>query len=382
MRVLVVNAGSSSLKLRVLDGDDRLVLSVDLGAPSESGVLDRMGEVLDGAGDVEAVGHRVVHGGRRFRDSVVVDDGVEQALGALDDLAPLHNPPARATLRRARELCPDVPHVACFDTAFHAGLPDPAATYAVPWEWTERWGVRRYGFHGLNHAYAARRAAELVERPLGALRVVTCHLGAGASLAAVVGGRSVDTTMGFTPLEGLVMATRSGSVDPGALLWLQRHAGLDVDALEEALDHRSGLLGVSGLSADSRRLYAEADAGHGRARLALDVFLHRLAGMVAAMAAAARGVDVVVFTAGMGENSARLRAEAADRLSWLGVRVDPARNEQAGGDAVVSPPGHWPAACVVAAREDLEIAREVRRLAGPEPRAAGGTAGATGRPAR
>ena len=367
VRVLVVNAGSSSLKLRVLEGDDRLSLQVDLPAPSEPGVLDQLAEAVAEAGEVGVVGHRVVHGGARFRDSVAVGDEVEEALAALDDLAPLHNPPARVTIARARRLLPGVPHVACFDTAFHAGLPPAAATYAVPWDWTERWGVRRYGFHGLNHAYAARRAAELVDRPLEALRVVTCHLGAGASLAAVVGGRSVDTTMGFTPLEGLVMATRSGSVDPGALLWLQRHAGLGADDLEDALDHRSGLAGLSGLPADTRRLYAEADAGHARARLALDVFLHRLAALVSAMAAAARGLDVVVFTAGMGENSARLRAEAADRLAWLGVRLDPRRNEQpAGGprDAVLSPPGHWPAACVVAAREDLEIAREARRLAG------------------
>ena len=367
MRVLVVNAGSSSLKLRLLDGDDHLLARHDLAAPSDASVVQQFGEILDGLGDVDVVGHRVVHGGSRFRDSVVVDDGVEEALAALDDLAPLHNPPARATLRQARRLLPDVAHVACFDTAFHAGLPAPAATYAVPWAWTQRWGVRRYGFHGLSHAYAARRAAELVDRPLADLRVVTCHLGAGASLTAVAGGRSVDTTMGFTPLEGLVMATRSGNVDPGALVWLQRHAGLDADALEHALDRESGLLGVSGLSADTRRLYEAADAGDERARLALDVFLHRLAALVAAMAAATRGLDVVAFTGGMGENSARLRAEAAEGLAWLGVRLDPGRNAgvPAGADGVVSPAGHWPAACVVAAREDLEIAREARAVTSP-----------------
>ncbi|HET7489930.1 MAG TPA: acetate/propionate family kinase [Acidimicrobiales bacterium] len=359
VRVLAVNTGSSSVKLRVLDGDDRLAWSADLGPLDEA----ELAGALTSAGAVDVVGHRVVHGGERFRAGVVVDDAVEAELDALAPLAPLHNPPAVAAVRAARRALA-VPHVACFDTAFHATLPDEAAVYAVPAEWRERWGVHRYGFHGLSHAYAARRAAALLGRPVEDLRLVTCHLGAGASLCAVAGGRSVDTTMGFTPLDGLVMATRSGSVDPGALLWVQRRAGLRPDELEDALEHHSGLLGLSGLSADPRELFAAADAGHAGAALALGAYLHRLCGQVAAMATAAGGLDAVVFTGGVGEHDARMRAEAVARLAWLGPAVDPERNGAAPGDAVVSPEGHRPAVCVVAAREDLEIAAECRRALG------------------
>lgn len=364
-RVLVVNTGSSSVKLRLLDAADRVRFRADLPALTGPGGTQPLAEGVRAARDVDVVGHRVVHGGDRFRSSVVVDEATEAALDSLSGLAPLHNPAALAALRLARHEL-DVPHVACFDTAFHAGLPAEAATFAVPEEWRARWGVRRYGFHGLSHAYAVRRAAELVGRPVADLRIVSCHLGAGASLCAVAGGRSVDTTMGFTPLDGMVMATRSGSVDPGALLWLQRHAGLGWEEMEQALDLRSGLLGLSGVASSPRELYLAADSGHGGAALALAVYLHRLCALVAAMASAARGLDVVVFTGGVGENSTRLRAEAAQRLAWLGVEVDARSNEEATGDAVISPDGRSPAVCVVTAREDLEIAAEARRLlAGP-----------------
>lgn len=360
-RVLVVNTGSSSVKLRVLDGDDRLVAGTDLGPFAGDGATDELAAALRAAGPVDVVGHRVVHGGDRFRAGVVVDDAVEAELEGLSPLAPLHNPPALAALRVARRAVP-VPQVACFDTAFHATLPPEAATYAVPEAWRVRWGVRRYGFHGLSHAWAARRAADLLGRPAAGLRLVTCHLGAGASLCAVAGGRSVDTTMGFTPLEGLVMATRSGSVDPGALLWVQRRAGLGPTEVEAALDGASGLLGLSGVSGSVRDVRAAADGGHGPSALALGVYLHRLCGSVAAMAAAAGGLDGLVFTGGVGEHDAGLRADVADRLAWLGVAVDADRNRAASGDAVVSPAGRLPAVCVVAAREDLEIAAEARRV--------------------
>ena len=363
-RVLVVNTGSSSVKLRLLAAGDEVGFRADLGSmadPTAVAELVRHLRALAAAGEVDAVGHRVVHGGDRFLASVLVDDEVEEALDELSALAPLHNPPALAALRAARRLVP-VPQVACFDTAFHAGMPAEASTFAVPAEWRERWGVRRYGFHGLSHAHAARRTAELLGRPPDGLRVVTCHLGAGASLCAVAGGRSVDTTMGFTPLDGLVMATRSGAVDPGAILWLQREAGLDPEEMEAALDHDSGLRGLSGAGSSPRDLYPAADAGDGAARLALDVYLHRLAGQVAAMATSAGGLDAVAFTGGVGENDARVRADATARLAWLGVAVDPDRNASARGDAVVSPEGGSPAVCVVAAREDLEVAAEVRRV--------------------
>ena len=366
-RVLVVNTGSSSVKLRLVGEDDEIAFRADLGPmadPSAVADLVRHLRQLASSGDVDVVGHRVVHGGGRFRAGVVVDDAVEQELDDLGDLAPLHNPPAVAALRAARRLVA-VPHVACFDTAFHATMPAEASTLAVPVEWREEWGVRRYGFHGLSHAYAARRTAALVGAAPEELRLVTCHLGAGASLCAVAGGRSVDTTMGFTPLDGLVMATRSGAVDPGALLWLQREAGLDPDEMEAALDRRSGLLGLSGVGSSPRELYPAADAGHEAARLALDVYLHRLAAGVAAMATSAGGLDAIAFTGGVGENDARLRADAVARLAWLGAAVDPEANGRAGGDRVVSPPGAHPAVCVVAAREDLQITAEVRRTTGP-----------------
>ena len=265
--ILVVNAGSSSLKVRLLGPDDALVAQLDL-APG--GLGDALGEL----GTVGAVGHRVVHGGERFREAVVVDAAVTAELEALTELAPLHQPGSLAGLAAAREALPGVPHVACFDTAFHATLSPAAYTYALPAQWRERFPLRRYGFHGLSHAYAARRAAEL-----GAgRRVVTCHIGAGASLAAVRDGRSVDTTMGFTPLEGLVMATRSGSVDPGLVLWLLERGELSVAEMAHALEHESGLLALAG-TADMREVLARTD---GDARLALDVYAHRLRAAIAA----------------------------------------------------------------------------------------------------
>src|ERR687887_440777 len=243
MRVLVVNAGSSSLKLALLDAANQMVTSAELPLPGMGDIPAGLGEFLTDAPRADAAGHRVVHGGPRFRSSVVVTDQVVDELRGLGDLAPLHNPPALAAIEALRRLRPELPSVACFDTAFHASLPEAAATYAVPWDWTRRHGIRRFGFHGLSHAYAARRAAALLERPVAELRVVSCHLGAGASLAAVAGGVSVDTTMGLTPLEGLVMATRSGSLDPGALLLAQRLLGLSPEEAERALDRDSGLLG-------------------------------------------------------------------------------------------------------------------------------------------
>ncbi|MBI4348338.1 MAG: acetate/propionate family kinase [Elusimicrobia bacterium] len=362
-RILVVNAGTSSLKLRVLGHDDRVLASADLPPVDPGGAVPELDRFVRESAPIGATGHRIVHGGREFRESVVVDDGVLRRLRAVADLAPLHDPPAIAALVATRRLLPGIPHVVCFDTAFHATLPDAAAVYAIPWEWTERYGVRRYGFHGLSHAYVARRCVQLVGRPLAELRIVTCHLGAGASLAAVAGGRSVDTTMGFTPLEGLVMATRSGSIDPGALLWLQERAGLSAAETEEALGQRSGLLGISGLSADMRTVIAAADAGHARATLALGVYVHRLRSAICSMAAAMGGLDVLAFAGGVGEGSARIRRDACDGLGFLGVSLDPQRHEAVtGDDADISVGGATTRALVVHTREDVEIARELRRL--------------------
>ncbi len=269
MRILVVNAGSSSLKLRVLDDSDRLLAATDLPAPRGRADAAQVAQAIGGFGRIEAVGHRIVHGGTQFSRPVRIDRGVETRLRAFTDLAPLHQPKSLAALQSVGAVLPGIPAVACFDTAFHATIPAAAATYALPSEWRSRWGLRRFGFHGLSHAYASRRAAELLQRPPDGLRVVTCHLGAGASLAAVLDGRSVDTTMGFTPLEGLVMATRSGSVDPGLVLWLEEHVGMPPAELAATLEHRSGLLGLAG-TADMREILARAEAGDPDASLAFD----------------------------------------------------------------------------------------------------------------
>jgi acetate kinase len=345
MRILVVNAGSSSLKLRLLGPGDELEAEHDL-PPADRDALDT---ALGALPRPDAVGHRVVHGGAHFRDAVLVDDAVVAALAALTDLAPLHQPAALAGIAAVGRALPDVAAVACFDTAFHATLPAAAATYALPREWRERFGLRRFGFHGLSHAYASRRAA--------AARVVSCHLGAGASLAAVRDGVCVDTTMGFTPMEGLVMATRSGSVDPGLVLWLLRH-GVSVDALEQGLDRDGGLRGLAG-DGDMRALLARDDAD---ARLALDVYVHRLRAAIAAMAAALGGLDALVFTGGVGEHAPAIRARTATGLGFLGVALDAEANARARADAEIGTPAAPSRTLVVTAREDLEVARQVRAL--------------------
>ena len=361
MRILVVNAGSSSLKLRLLGDADEVLDTQDLPAPGGRADHGQLADALAGLGPVGAAGHRIVHGGTAYRSAVRLDARVAADLEALTELAPLHQPKSLAALHAVERALPGVPAVACFDTAFHATLPAAAATYALPRAWRERWGLRRYGFHGLSHAYASRRAAELLEADPAALRVVTCHLGAGASLAAVQGGRSVDTTMGFTPLEGLVMATRSGSVDPGMLLWLLERAGVAPGAIAEALEHESGLLGLAG-TADMREVLARAQADDDAARLAVDAYVHRLRAGIAAMAAAMGGLDALVFAGGVGEHAPAVRAAAADRLGFLGVALDEAANAGAAGDADVGAPGAPVRALVVEAREDLEIARQVRSV--------------------
>jgi acetate kinase len=370
--VLVVNAGSSSLKLSVLGPADEVTAALTVqewdGSPDHRDVT----EFLRGQRGVGVVGHRVVHGGTRFTRATVIDQPVIAAIAGLTDLAPLHQPRALAGIRAARAVLPGVPQVACFDTAFHAGMPAAAATYALPAAWIRRFGLRRYGFHGLSHQYAAARCAQLLGRqasepdpPASPLRVVTCHLGAGESLAAVRGGSSADTTMGFTPLEGLVMATRCGSVDPGMLVWLQRRGGLSVDELSRGMEHESGLAGLAELpggSGDMREVLAAADAGSPSARLAIDVHTHRLRRDIAAMAAAMDGLDALVFTGGIGEHAPQVRADAAAGLGFLGVAIDPERNTTAtgAGDQDISAAAAPVRTLVITAREDVEIARQAR----------------------
>jgi acetate kinase len=359
--ILIVNAGSSSLKLRVLGPDDAVLATADLDAPRGAADEAAIAAAVEGFGRIGAVGHRIVHGGTSYRGPVRLDEAVVAGLRALTDLAPLHQPKSLAALAAVGTVLPDVPAVACFDTAFHATMPDAATTYAIPVEWRTRWAIRRYGFHGLSHAYASRRAAELVDLPVEDLRIVTCHLGAGASLAAVAGGRSVDTTMGFTPLDGLVMATRSGSLDPGLVLWLEQQAGVPAAELASALEHRSGLLALAG-TADMRAILETEAAGDERAALAIAVYLHRLRAGIAAMTASLGGLDVLVFTGGVGERAPTIRERAGRDFRFLGVRVDPGLNADADGDREIGDPDAPVRTFVISAREDLQMAREVRSL--------------------
>jgi acetate kinase len=363
VRVLVVNAGSSSVKLSVIGAGDATLAAHELSAPQAS--IDQ-GElraaIADGLGEVDVVGHRIVHGGELFREPVVIDCDVETHLRNLVALAPLHQPKSLAALDAVSAALPGVPAVACFDTAFHATLPAAARTYALPAQWRERWGLRRYGFHGLSHAWMARRTPALLGVDGRDLRIVSAHLGAGASLCAIRGGRSVDTTMGFTPLEGLVMATRSGTVDPGLLLWLMEQTGMGELELARALEHESGLFGLAG-SADMREILARAGDAEESARLALDVYEHRLRAGIAGMAAALGGLDVLVFTGGVGERSAEVRGRAVAGLEFLGVAIDDQLN--AAGEAhdrEITGAGARARVLVIAAREDLEIARQTRAV--------------------
>jgi acetate kinase len=366
MRTLVVNAGSSSLKLSVLGPAGEVVAGLAIDPWDGGPDHDELRRFLRDQPGLDAVGHRVVHGGSRFTSATVIDDKVIAAIADLTDLAPLHQPRALAGIRATRAALPGLPQVACFDTAFHAGLPLAAARYALPADWTERFGLRRYGFHGLSHAYASRRCARLLDATVR--RVVTCHLGAGSSLAAVLDGASVDTTMGFTPLEGLVMATRSGNLDPGLLIFLLQHGGLSLDEVSRGIEHASGLAGLAALpdaSGDMREVRAAADAGNPAARLAIDVHTHRLRQQIAAMAAAMDGLDALVFTGGIGEHQPQVRAEAAAGLGFLGVAIDPARNQEATGDTEITAPPANVRTLVITAREDIEIACQVRATLSP-----------------
>jgi acetate kinase len=365
VRILVLNAGSSSLKASLIDepGDRALGrVERDWGsdATRHGGREDDLRGVvreLDAEnGSIEAVGYRVVHGGGRFVQPTAVDGGVVAAIRELDVLAPLHNAVAADTIDAARRLLPDVPHIACFDTAFHTGLPETARRYPLPEAWYTDWGVRRYGFHGLSVAWSVERAAQLLNRQPDGLQLVVAHLGSGCSVTAVASGRSVDTSMGMTPLEGLMMGTRSGSVDPGILMHVFATGRLTIAELEGAIAHRSGLLGVSGSSASVRELEDAANAGDARALLALEMFASRAAAGIAAIASALQRLDALVFTGGVGEHSHRMRQRICVGLSVLGV---PKPTEPAdGSDAVIATLGGL-AVVRIAAREDLMIARQV-----------------------
>jgi acetate kinase len=357
-RALVLNAGSSNLKWSLLDAESERVLESGGVVWQGERWKDQVKEALARAPDCDAIGHRVVHGGTFYREGVRIDGQVRERIASLERLAPDHTRPALAGIDACSELWPKTPQIAAFDTAFHATIPLERAIYPLPYEWTERFGARRFGFHGLSVAYVVRRAGELLGRVPA--RLVVLHLGAGCSATAVRDGRSADTTMGFTPLEGMMMATRSGSVDPGLLLFLLENEGVAASALDAALHRRSGLLGVSGVSSDLREVLAAADLGAPRARLAYAMFVHGVRRAVAAMIASLGGFDAIAFTGGIGENSARLREDALAALGFTGLCLDPDKNRAPPADRNVSAGGA--PVLVVHAREDLAILAEMRRV--------------------
>jgi len=384
MNVLVFNAGSSSLKFSLLQAEQerllldggidwssepaRLVLRApgrdtvtrDLRVRRHGEAVTRLVEELRGSAPaIDAVGHRIVHGGSPYTSAVRITPEVRNAIAELCELAPLHNVASLAVIRAVTKAMPRIPQVACFDTAFHATLSEAARTYPVPRAWTQNWGLRRFGFHGLSHQYCAAQAAEMLGR--SDLRIIIAHLGNGASVSAVRNGRCLDTSMGFTPMEGLMMGTRSGSVDPGVLIYLMREEGFDSESLDRALNQESGLLGVSGVSSDMRVVLA-AMHENADARLAVDVYVHRLRQTIGAMAAVLGGVDVLVFTAGVGENAPEIRRRACEGFSFLGINLDEQANLKCKADADIAGPGSPARVLVIATREDLTILRETRRL--------------------
>lgn len=371
MHILVINCGSSSVKYQVIDPQQPSALREGniQNVGTSLTIDDALAQTLAAIDDIaiDAVGHRVVHGGDEFHDAVVIDDTVITAIERWSSLAPLHNPYNLAGIRAARALLGQIPHVAVFDTAFHARLPRRAATYAIDTELAQQHSIRRYGFHGTSHQYVANEAARFLKRPLSGLRMVSLHLGNGASACAVEMGHSTETSMGMTPLEGLVMGSRSGDIDPGVVLHLQRELGLDAQGMDELLNRRSGLKGLSGLSNDWREIEAAAEQGDDRARLAIAVFVHRIRKYIGAYAAAMGGLDAIVITGGIGENSASLRNRVLHRLHFLGVYLDDDLNQDAKvtHDAPVAAinESHSAVKLLVAkTNEELMIARQVNSL--------------------
>ncbi|MEV6298364.1 acetate kinase [Actinoplanes sp. NPDC051861] len=366
-RVLVLNCGSSSLRYRLFDGSDVLAKGLIQRIGEEGGdaaghreALQRLMDTVD-LTELAAVGHRVVHGGDRFTASTVVNDEVAATIEELIPLAPLHNPAALTGIEVARKLLPDVPQVAVFDTAFHATIPPEGVRWAIDREVAQRWGIRRYGFHGTSHAYVSRETARVLGRPVEDTNVITLHLGNGSSATAVAGGRSVATSMGLSPLSGLVMGTRSGDIDPSVVFHLHRVAGMSLDEIEDSLTRRGGLLGLTGDN-DMRTVLERRASGDPEAALAFDVCCRRLREYVGSYLAVLGRADAITFTAGVGENSPDIRAGALGGLEALGIAIDPERNAR--NERIISPDGSPVTVCVVPTEEELEIAREARQAIG------------------
>ncbi|GAV23698.1 acetate/propionate family kinase [Carboxydothermus pertinax] len=394
MKVLVLNCGSSSLKYQLLDMTTETVLAKGLveriGLEGSRIIIDLPGRekikkeqpfanheeainavlaelnreeygILNSLEEITAIGHRIVHGGERFSGSVVINEEVLKAVEECVELAPLHNPPNILGIRACQKLLPNTPQVGVFDTAFHQTMPKHAYIYGVPYAWYENYGIRRYGFHGTSHKYVSRRTAEILGQPLADLKIITCHLGNGSSVTAVKNGVSVDTSMGFTPLEGLMMGTRAGSIDPTIVTFIQEKEGLTAAQVNELLNKKSGVLGISGYS-DFRDIEDRAKAGDEKAKLALDMFCYQVAKYVGAYAAAMNGVDAIAFTAGVGENSSVVRKGVCQYLGYLGTTLDEEKNKVRGQEAIISTPDSKVTILVVPTNEELMIARETLAL--------------------
>ena len=395
MNVLVINCGSSSLKFQLINSESEQVLAKglcerigidgsltyqpeggekvksDKAMPTHTEaiqfVIDALTDadtgVVKNLSEIGAVGHRVVHGGEKFASSVVITDEVKQAIEDCNDLAPLHNPANLIGINACQKLMPGTPMVAVFDTAFHQTMPEKAYMYGLPYEYYDKYKVRRYGFHGTSHSFVSKRAAELVEKPYDQVKTIVCHLGNGASICAVENGKSVDTSMGLTPLEGLVMGTRSGDIDPAILEFISKKEGLDIAGLMNMLNKKSGVFGLSNnLSSDFRDLEDGANSGNNEARIALEVFCYRVAKYVGSYAAAMNGVDVIAFTAGIGENSGTVRTNVAKYLGYLGIEINEDANKKRGEEITISTPDSKVTVMVIPTNEELAIARETVAL--------------------
>ena len=394
MKVLVINCGSSSLKYQVIDSDSEEVVAkglcerigidgrltyqpaggekeiADAPMPTHTEavrmVLDALVNektgVLKSLAEIDAVGHRVVHGGERFTKSCIITDEVIKGVEECNDLAPLHNPANIIGINACRELMPNVPMVAVFDTAFHQTMPKTAYMYGLPYEYYEKYKVRKYGFHGTSHSFVSKRVAEVAGEDVNSVKTIVCHLGNGASICAVQNGKSVDTSMGLSPLEGLIMGTRSGDVDPSVLEFIAAKENLSISEVLNVLNKKSGVDGISGVSSDFRDLEAAADGGNERAKLAIDMFCYRVAKYVGSYAAAMNGVDLIAFTAGIGENTRIVRKGVCEYLRYLGIKLDDAANEVRGEERLISTPDSVVRVYVIPTNEELAIARETVAL--------------------
>ena len=395
MKVLVINAGSSSLKYQLIDMTNEAVLAKGLcdrigiensfikqsKGDEEAVVINKVLKnhkdaieaviaaltdekigVIKNMSEIAAVGHRIVHGGEKFNSSAVINEKVMDAVRECIDIAPLHNPPNIIGIEACQQIMPDVPMVGVFDTTFHSSMPDYAYLYAIPYELYEKYGIRKYGFHGTSHKYVSERVADLLGKPLSQLKIITCHLGNGSSICAVDKGKSVDTSMGFTPLQGLAMGTRSGTIDPEVVTYLMEKEDLTVKGISTLLNKKSGVLGVSGVSSDFRDLHTAAEEGNKRAQLALEIFAYGVKKFIGEYIAVMNGVDAIVFTAGIGENNSTIRTQILDNMDFLGIKIDPDKNKIRGREIDISTPDATVKTFVIPTNEELAIARETMRL--------------------